>query len=144
MHKCGDIMLNMSIKRKKGGLSELDDKVISGLSDGIDKSARYLTNQIVRKVETNIPPPLSPATIAQKGSSMALFDTGEMFSQIDHDIHKSYAKVGVIGSKAAIAAHHEFGAPAAMIPERSFIRSTFNEEKSKITKIISNEIEKEI
>lgn len=135
-------MLNMSIKRKKCGLCDLDDKVIKGVSGGIDKAARYLTNQIVRKVETNIPPALSPATIAQKGSSMALYDTGEMFSQIDHNIHKTYAKVGVIGSKAGIAAHHEFGTVG--IPERSFIRSTFNEERGKIVKIVADNIEDEI
>lgn len=137
-------MLKMKIKRTKKGLQDLDDNLIDGLSNGIDKSARFFTNQIVRKVETNIPPPLSPVTIERKGSSMALYDTGEMFSQIDHDIHKSYAKVGVIGSKATIAAHHEFGTPTKRIPERSFIRSTFNEEKSKIVKIIADEVEKKI
>lgn len=137
-------MLNMSIKRKKKGINELDENLVDGLSNGIDKSARYLTNQIVRKVETNIPPPLSPETIQRKGSSVALYDTGEMFSQIDADIEKLSAKVGVIGSKASIAAHHEFGAPAAGIPERSFIRSTFNEEKGKIGKIIAAEIEEKI
>ena len=137
-------MLNMSIKRKKKGINELDENLVDGLSNGIDKSARYLTNQIVRKVETNIPPPLSPETIQRKGSSVALYDTGEMFSQIDADIEKRSAKVGVIGSKASIAAHHEFGASAAGIPERSFIRSTFNEEKGKIGKIIAVEIEEKI
>ena len=135
-------MLNMSIKRKKDGLDELDDNLVDGLSNGIDKSARYLTNQIVRKVETNIPPPLQPETIQRKGSSVALYDTGEMFSQIDADIEKLSAKVGVIGSKAPIAAYHEFG--TVNIPERSFIRSTFNEEKGKVVKIIATEIEKKI
>lgn len=135
-------MLNMSIKRKKKGINELDENLVDGLSNGIDKSARYLTNQIVRKVETNIPPPLSPETILRKGSSVALYDTGEMFSQIDADIEKLSAKVGVIGSKASIAAHHEFGTVG--IPERSFIRSTFNEEKGKIGNIIAAEIEEKI
>lgn len=135
-------MLKMSIKRKKDGLDTLDDELLKGLSEGIDKSARYLTNQIVRKVETNIPPPLSPETIKRKGSSVALYDTGEMFSQIDADIGKLSAKVGIIGSKASIAAYHEFG--TVNIPERSFIRSTFNEEKGKVVKIIATEIEKKI
>lgn len=135
-------MLNMNIKRKKYGLSELDDNLVDGLSNGIDKSARYLTNQIVRKVETNIPPPLQPETIRRKRSSMALYHKGELYSQIDADIEKLSAKVGVIGSKAPIAAHHEFG--TGNIPERSFIRSTFNEEKGKVVKIIAGEIEKKI
>lgn len=137
-------MLKMNIKRKKDGLDTLDDELLKGLSRGIDKSARYLTNQIVRKVETNIPPTLQPETIQRKGSSVALFDTGEMFSQIYADIEKLSAKVGVIGSKASIAAHHEFGAPEAGIPERSFIRSTFNEQKGKVVRIIAGEIKNKI
>lgn len=132
----------MNIKRKKDGLDTLDDELVDGLSNGIDKSARYLTNQMVRKVETNIPPPLQPETIRRKGSSVALYDTGEMFSQIDADIEKLSAKVGVIGSKASIAAHHEFG--TVNIPERSFIRSTFNEQKGKVVRIIAGEIKKKI
>ena len=137
-------MLNMSVDHKQKGINQLDDRLIDGLSNGIDKSADYLKNKMVQKVESNIPPALKPATIERKGSSVALFDTGELYSQIDADIQRMSAKVGVIGSKAEIATHHEFGAPAAGIPERSFIRSTFNEEKGKMEYIIAGEIKKEI
>ncbi len=62
---------------------------------------------------------------------------------------KPYAKAGIIGSKAAkqhnvktpggtahltnveLAIIHEFGAPAAGIPERSFIRSSFDKNRPK-------------
>jgi phage gpG-like protein len=134
----------MSIDHKQKGINQLDDRLIEGLSNGVDKSANYLKNRMVMKVESNIPPALKPATIKRKGSSVALFDTGEMYSQIDADIQRVSAKVGVIGSKAEIATHHEFGAPAAGIPERSFVRSTFNEEKGKMEKIVAGEIKKEI
>ena len=137
-------MLNMSVDHKQKGINQLDDRLIDGLSNGIDKSADYLKNKMVQKVESNIPPALKPATIERKGSSVALFDTGELYSQIDADIQRMSAKVGVIGSKAEIATHHEFGAPVAGIPERSFIRSTFNEEKGKMEKIVAGEIKKEI
>jgi phage gpG-like protein len=137
-------MLNMSVDHKQKGINQLDDRLIDGLSNGIDKSADYLKNKMVQKVESNIQPALKTETIERKGSSVALFDTGEMYSQIDADIQRMSAKVGVIGSKAEIATHHEFGAPAAGIPERSFIRSTFNEEKGKMEKIVAGEIKKEI
>ena len=137
-------MLSMGVTRKKDGMRTLDDNLLDGLSNGIETAADYFKNKIVQKVETNIPPALQPATIARKGSSIALFDTGEMYGQIDADIQDYSANVGVIGSKAQIAAHHEFGAPAAGIPERSFIRSTFNEEKDKLETIIAGEIKKKI
>lgn len=137
-------MLNMSIDHKQKGINQLDDRLTKGLSNGVDKSADYLKNKMVQKVESNIPPALKTETIKRKGSSVALFDTGELYSQIDADIQRVSAKVGVIGSKAEIATHHEFGAPAAGIPERSFIRSTFNEEKGKMEKIVAGEIKKEI
>ena len=122
----------------------LDDNLLDGLSNGIETAADYFKNKIVQKVETNIPPALQPETIRRKKSSFRLFHTGEMFGQIDADIKRNSAKVGVIGSKAKIAAHHEYGAPAAGIPERSFIRSTFNEEKGKLEIIIADEIKKKI
>ncbi|MCJ7694313.1 MAG: hypothetical protein MUO40_02705 [Anaerolineaceae bacterium] len=134
----------MNVTRKKDGMRTLDDDLLDGLSNGIETAADYFKNKIVQKVETNIPPALQPATIQRKGSSVALFDTGEMFGQIDADIQEYSANVGVIGSKAQIAAHHEFGAPAAGIPERSFIRSTFNEEKGKLETIIAGEIKRKI
>ncbi len=54
-------------------------------------------------------------------------------------LDKMHVKIGVLASKGGAAAHgpdqislielaaiHEFGSPAAHIPERSFIRATFN------------------
>ena len=137
-------MLSMSVSHKQRGVNKLDNRLESGLSNGIEKSADYLKNKMTQKVESNIPPALSPITIAKKKSSLALVDTGEMYSQIDADVQKYSAKVGVIGSKAEIAKVHEFGYPPKNIPERSFIRSTFNEEKSKLEKIIASEIKKKI
>lgn len=62
-----------------------------------------------------------------------------------HDLDKMHARVGVLASKGGndqvesgatlieVAASHEFGAPRAGIPERSFIRRTFvNKEQETI------------
>lgn len=61
---------------------------------------------------------------------------------------RSSVKVGVLSNKRGgqkhpdgkismveLAAIHEFGSPAAGIPERSFIRSTIKDEKDRITKL---------
>lgn len=42
------------------------------------------TDQIKNKIDTNIPPPNAPATIAAKGSSRTLIDTGAMKNSIHH------------------------------------------------------------
>ena len=45
-------------------------------------------------------------------------------------------------SVAAIGAIHEFGSPARNIPERSFIRTTVQEEQNNIKKLFKKEAEK--
>lgn len=72
-----------------------------------------------------------------KGLKKILKDKGHL------GINKIQAKAGVIGSKAGskrkggaidnvtLAVIHEFGSPAARIPERSFIRSTFEKHKAR-------------
>lgn len=116
------------------------------LKEGITKAAFYLEKGMVDKVTSNIPPPLKPETIKRKGSSTALIDKGELLKQItvssDLAARGLAVRVGVQGSRAEIATHHEFGAPAAGIPERSFMRSTFNTEKNKVEGIIKDEIKK--
>lgn len=46
----------------------------------------YVANAVKQKIRTNIPPPLRPATIARKGSSMALIDTGRMINAIGWEV----------------------------------------------------------
>lgn len=137
-------MINIEVKHTKKGTDTLGDDIGGGLSSGIKNAATFLETKMVQKVLSNIPPTLKSKTIARKSSSKALIDTGQLIGQIDADIDSLSAKVGVIGSRAKIAIHHEYGAPAANIPERSFIRSTFNEEKRQIRNIVEAEIKKKI
>jgi len=95
-----------------------------GKEQGLEKMAAVLELKIAEQVRSGAtPPPNAPATIEKKGSSKTLVDTGEMLGQITHEKDGDAYKVGVIGNRAEIAAIHEFGAPAAGIPERSFIRN---------------------
>lgn len=48
---------------------------------------------------------------------------------------KAHVKIGVFGD-ATKAAAHEFGAPGAGIPERSFIRLTFTHKQAELQKLL--------
>jgi hypothetical protein len=81
--------------------------------------------------------------VKRKGSSKTLIATGEMLSEITSKKEgQDMVKVGVIGRRAIIARYHEFGAPNADIPERSFIRSSWNSEKSNVENIIVRKVGK--
>jgi len=65
---------------------------------------------------------------------------------------KPYVKIGLLSKKnqrenseltnAEIAVIHEFGAPMARIPERSFLRSTFDEKNREWARITSEIVKK--
>lgn len=140
------IEIVIDVSKTLKGLDLASKAIEQGIKNGIEKSAFYLEAKMVDKITSNIPPPLKPETIKKKGSSLALVDTGELLGQItvssDLASRGTVVKVGVQGSRAEVATYQEFGAPAAGIPERSFIRSTFNAEKNKVEDIIKDEIKK--
>ena len=108
-------------------------------------SGAFLEGKIKEKITEGDPSwaSLKPETIKRKGSSKPLIDTGKLRASITHKVENSKALVGVFGSEQAlIAAVHEFGSPKKNIPERSFLRKTFDEQKEKIEKLIDAEIEK--
>lgn len=136
--------IEIDISKVLKGLDLASKAIEEGFRKGVEKSAVYLEAKMVDKINSNIAPPLKEATIKRKGSSLALVDTGELIGQITSEIDGCEAKVGVIGSRAEIATYHEFGAPAAGIPERSFLRTSLSENKSTINQIINVEISKNI
>jgi len=117
-------------------------KTLSEDRSSIQKAGAFLEGKMVEKINSNIPPPLSPKTIAWKqshsghGGSLALVATTQMRQEITtKQIDDQTVGVGVYGSRAGIAEVHEFGALSKGIPERSFIRSTANENKKTITEV---------
>jgi hypothetical protein len=48
------------------------------VAQGLEQLGLYHANQIVDKIDSNIPPPNDPKTIAAKGSSHTLIDSGQM------------------------------------------------------------------
>ncbi len=90
-----------------------------------------LENAIRQKILSNVPPPNDPATIKAKGSSHTLIDTGTLLDSISHTVESKESlteiTAGVIAEDfiAEYACYNEYG--TLHIPERSFIRSTYDE-----------------
>lgn len=118
-------------------LKKLRDDLDNDTQDRLEKAGVFLESKMTEKIDSRLSPPLKARTVARKGSSQPLFDTGELYDQIDHKSCPGYVDVGVFGSRAKIARHHEFGAPRANIPERSFMRSALGENRKQIKKIVT-------
>jgi hypothetical protein len=117
-------------------VGDFSKKLESTIETRLGLAGVFLEGKMAEKITGRLSPPLHPYTVRKKGSSQPLIDTGEMLSQLDHKVIRNTVEVGVFGSRARIAKHHEFGAPRANIPERSFMRSAFGESKRKIVKMM--------
>ena len=114
-------------------------------SAGLYAAGGYLEGKMAEKISLGqLSPALQPATIARKGSSKPLFDKGHLLQQIDiKQETNGSVEVGVFNGpeeRAYIALIHEYGAPKRNIPERSFMRSAYNENKDKMNKIFENKM----
>lgn len=150
-------------------LASLREGVQDGYKKGLEKGGTYLEGKVVRKIDSNISPALHPQTIKNKGSSKSLSGIGEMRNEVTSktSLGGNAVEVGIFGGRAGIGHVHEFGTvidvtpkmrgylhrigihlkpdtDKIVIPERSFLRSTANEEEDKIFDIITKEIEKAI
>lgn len=118
-------------------VGDFEDETIKNISKRLEFAGAFLEGKMTDKIASGISPALKPATVKAKGSSQPLVDTGELLGQITHHMDGDLSvDVGVFGSKATVAAYHEFGAPGANIPERSFERSAFQENKDGIVRIV--------
>ena len=104
-------------------------------SKGILEVGRFIEGKMAEKISLNqLSPALQDSTIKAKGSSKPpLFDDGHLLQQIDSRVSADgLVEVGVFDGpekRAFIAMIHEYGAPAANIPERSFMRSAVEENR---------------
>lgn len=142
------------------GIEAFGKKAEKDVSDRLELAGAFLEGKMVDKITSGLSPALHPATIEAKGSSTPLIDTGELLDQITHHMDGDLSvDVGVFGSRATIASYHEFGKTIEVtdamrthlntigihlrystllihIPERSFVRSTFNEQKNNVVRIV--------
>jgi len=99
------------------------------------QEAQWFRREVIRGIRSQAPGgrpfvPLKPATIARKGSSKALIDTGALIRSIQVRRVSGGVFVGVLRTArsasgtglADIAQIHEFGAPGAGIPPRPFLQ----------------------
>jgi len=102
-----------------------------------------LRDEMKRTITRGVPEwePLSPKTIARKGSSKPLIDTGDMRNSINQkDIEPMLAFIGVPrgaknrdgGDLVRIAAVHVYGSKTRNIPPRDFILPAYNAVRDEI------------
>lgn len=134
------ITIKADVEKISRKLDKFQTKLEDNMVDRLEVAGSFLEKEMLHKIDAGLSPALTESTVARrkKQSSVPLFDTEELYDQIDHKRGFDSVEVGVFGSRASIAKHHEFGAPKAGIPERSFMRSAFNENKKKIVKIMSD------
>lgn len=128
-------MIRTTVSRESE-LNRFQRDLDSSMQQKLGVAGSFLESKMVEKIQTGLNPPLLADTVQKKGSDTPLVDTGELLSQISHNVSGDTVEVGVFGSRAKIAKHHEFGAPAAGIPERSFMRSALRENRNNLKKII--------
>lgn len=116
-------------------IGKFSDNLEDDIENKLDTVGSFLAGKMVEKIMSRVPPPNAPSTIAAKGSSLPLVDTGEMMGAIDYKQREKHSvDVGVFGVTAEIATYQEYGTKD--IPERSFIRSSFHENIKGVKKIL--------
>lgn len=85
--------MRSSIDANKGKLEKVISKLAGQVSDGVmpQKKALGIIGQMVQdlmkgKILAGLSPPLAPSTVARKGSSKPLIDTGQLINSIDWEI----------------------------------------------------------
>lgn len=56
------------------------------LKRGLDLVGVMIKGDVQKRIAAGVPPPNSPRTIARKGSSTPLIDTGQMRAALDHEV----------------------------------------------------------
>lgn len=84
-----------------GWVDESQDKIVKVIVRGgqalasrkltmpqlLEQTGAWAVGSVQERMANNIPPPLAPETIARKGSSVALIDTGQLRSSISYQIN---------------------------------------------------------
>jgi len=103
---------------------------MTDLARELETTCIKLENAIVETIMKGVPPPNAPSTIKRKRSSHTLIDKGNLVGSITHKIiihgNELQGEVGIFDPEIAyIGFVHEFG--RGRNPERSFMRSTFDD-----------------
>lgn len=77
------------ISENEALIKAVGEKVIKGLDVrvGLDRLGLKFVGSIQGRISQGIPPPNAPSTVARKGSSTPLIDTGQLRSSIRHRVY---------------------------------------------------------
>ncbi len=136
-------MIKIEIVSKENNLPQVPDALEQGIKVALENIGQQLVEAIKAKIMSNVPPPLAEATARRKGSDQTLIDTGAMLNQVSSEVvSDTEVNVGVIGDRAEVAMYQEFG--TRTIPERSFIRSSLEENTGEIDNTAKEGINSEL
>ena len=135
------------------------------IKDVMYNAGMDLRNAIIRKINSNIPPPNAPSTVKKKKSSKTLVDSGNMINSVDVQIIEEtegsidvgagifdegvaeYAIANEFGSVRTLTTKNKDnvdemhqGYSVVVIPERSFIRTAYDESIEEIMAQVNEEI----
>jgi hypothetical protein len=118
----------------------MDSNIVTMVEDAtID-----LRNEIVKKINSNIPPPNAESTLAKKKpKTHTLVDTGVMINSVEWKVTDTgdniIAEAGIFDENVAeYALANEYGTPT--IPARSFLRTSWDESKDRILSDLENNV----
>lgn len=81
--------IRSTLREREGDLARVMRRIGAGwmagtmtVEQGLGLLGLYTANAVKAKIRSNIPPPLAARTIARKGSSKALVDTGRLINSI--------------------------------------------------------------
>lgn len=80
-----------SRKKLKKMLVKLSKNVLfNGMSEkkALTIAAYFLQTEIRKSIDSNVPPPNAPSTVARKGSDHTLIDTHQMHDSVDFEVKK--------------------------------------------------------
>lgn len=78
-------------RKYKQMIAEIKDKIIFnefGIAQGLGLLGEAIRADIQRKIRSGISPALKPSTIARKGSSTPLIDTGQLINGITYKVNE--------------------------------------------------------
>ena len=117
-----------------GGHRDIDrtDEVIAAMEKGMDEYVEAVFEPTVQRIVSNMRSgkdatgrnwtPLQPSTVAAKGHSTPLYDSGELAKDIEQSSRITDDPAAVFSASLPYAGAHEFGFPEQNIPPRPFLQ----------------------
>lgn len=85
--------IRKTLRERKADIAKRKRDAVKRIIDGKSEPARelgllgqYVASQIRATIRTSVPPPNAPSTIARKGSSRTLIDTGRLLNGVSYEV----------------------------------------------------------